>query len=136
MPFKVVQTIENGKICISAVPSGWEVDGTLWWPPKSQSGNICIENSTPKQKWTSYSCVVKRQYNTYKEATAEAERMEAETDTETDEIDTRKEGNSSCLFGDFNSMILSNQDNYPIEPIHQPAAAAAQIVSIYCFLLL
>lgn len=105
MPFKVVQTIERGTICISAVPSGWEKDGTLWWPPKSQMGAVLDENSAPKDKWKSFSCIVKRQFKTYKEASEEAEKMEAETDTEQEEQDPRKHGDSLTIFGDFNSMM-------------------------------
>ena len=34
MPFKIIQTIEDGEMCLCVVPVGWESDGVLRWPKK------------------------------------------------------------------------------------------------------
>ena len=32
MNFKIVQTIEEGNLCLAIVPGAWEEKGVLWWP--------------------------------------------------------------------------------------------------------
>ncbi|XP_069363481.1 uncharacterized protein [Maniola hyperantus] len=113
MPFKVVQTTERGKICISAVPSGWERNGVLSWPPNSQLGMIRDEKSKPKSTWKHLPCIVKRHFSTYEEASNEANKMESETDT--DQEESRNTIQESCVFDDFNSMILVAQENHQAE---------------------
>lgn len=41
MPFKIVQTIEEGEICLTAVPHQWEEDGIYGGQMKSQ---MILEN--------------------------------------------------------------------------------------------
>lgn len=88
MPYKIVQTIENGKICLSVIPNNWEKEGTLSWPPRSEASSMLDENSVPGKNWSSFPCIVKRTCNTYKAARLELKTMENETDTE-EEVPTQ-----------------------------------------------
>ncbi|KAF9406096.1 hypothetical protein HW555_013402 [Spodoptera exigua] len=88
MPYKVVQTIENGKICLSVVPNNWEKEGTLSWPPRSEASSILDENSVPGKNWSTFPCIVKRICNTYKAAGLAVKAMENVTDTD-EEVPTR-----------------------------------------------
>ncbi|XP_062554531.1 uncharacterized protein LOC134219712 [Armigeres subalbatus] len=86
MPFKIVQTVEKGELCLSVVPSKWEEDGILHWPKKSVVARLCHdENSVPESNWEKLNCVLKRQNLTYAGAYQELERMESIPDTEADE---------------------------------------------------
>ncbi|XP_062535017.1 uncharacterized protein LOC134204204 [Armigeres subalbatus] len=83
MPFKIVQTIEGGEICLSVVPSGWEANGVLWWPKKHLVGKLSqIETSIPNEKWEKMNCIRKREFSSRKEADDELDRMETKNDTD------------------------------------------------------
>lgn len=86
MPFKIVQTYEDGEQCLSIVPSGWEIDGILWWPSTTSAAKLIQnEHSLPTSKWKRMQCVKKREYRTKLEADAELAIMETNTDTEAEE---------------------------------------------------
>lgn len=83
MPFKIVQTKENGEHLLTVVPSRWELDGIL---KRLVSRTLSVqtfermqqgENSVPSVK-----CRLKRQYSTYKEAKSVSKKMSDESDTE------------------------------------------------------
>lgn len=87
MPFKVVQTIEDGETCLSVVSSGWESKGTLRWPKKHLVGKLSqVETSVPGENWERMNCVNKREYKTRLEAELEVDRMENKSDTEVDDV--------------------------------------------------
>lgn len=89
MPYKVVQTIEDGEICLSVVPSGRESKGILFWPKKHLVGKLSQEeSSTPDEKWERMNCVCKREFKTRSEADAEMDRMENKSDTEIEDSQT------------------------------------------------
>lgn len=89
MPFKVVQTDEDGELCLSVVPSGWEKDGFLWWPKAMSAAKLMLdESSTPTNKWQRMRCVKKRECRTKLEAEAEIRKMETLPDTEAEEPPT------------------------------------------------
>lgn len=64
MPFKIVSYIENGEVFVNAVPSNWEKENMLYWPP---TNNLVIEgrlrkdeNSIPDETtWSIRPCKVK-----------------------------------------------------------------------------
>lgn len=60
MPYKIVNTIERGKAVLTCVPSNWEKNGTLFWPPKGQEKLRHIESSVPELNWKPFNCIVKR----------------------------------------------------------------------------
>ena len=80
MPFKIVQSIENGEFCVSSVPAGWEEKNTL----KSKLSRN--EWSVPTDKWEQIPCIVKGVYNTSAEADANLELLESEKYMEFDVI--------------------------------------------------
>ncbi|XP_048481521.1 uncharacterized protein LOC125489538 [Plutella xylostella] len=88
MPYKVVQTIEGGKICLSVVPSNWEKEGTLSWPKRSEASSMLDETSVPGKNWSTYACILKRTCSTYKTAGLAVKSMENVTDTD-EEVPTR-----------------------------------------------
>lgn len=133
MPFKIIQTIEAGEVCLSVVPSGWECNGILWWPKKHLVGKLSqIETSMPDDKWEKINCVKKREFLTRKEADDELDRMETVSDTEVEEIQMpppRKRiryGQSSKVFvaKDFNSLVKSVSG-----PTHEQEVAVNSILS-------
>lgn len=87
MPYKVVQIQKkNGKLELAAVPSGWEEDGTLYWPATTCSSALLHDaESVPKTaggKWQRYNCSVKRlNLPSYEKASAEIDVMENQSDT-------------------------------------------------------
>ena len=87
MPFKIVQTVEHGEVCLSIVPIGWEKKGMLSWPNiRSQVAKLCAdENSAPTCKWEKIQCVCKREFVTCADAEKELKIMEEETDTDADQ---------------------------------------------------
>ncbi|KAJ3664549.1 hypothetical protein Zmor_000107 [Zophobas morio] len=86
MPFKIVQTIEGGRFYFSIVPSKWEKDGLLRWPPKSLLVKLAhVENSSPEEKWETVNCVMKRELLTKEEAERELTRIERRCDLDHDE---------------------------------------------------
>lgn len=89
MSYKIVQIEKkNGKLEIAAVPSGWEQDGTLFWPCGSNSVNGALlhdPQSDPKiagGKWQKFKCTIKRLgLLSYEKASAEIDIMENHSDT-------------------------------------------------------
>ncbi|XP_061717513.1 uncharacterized protein LOC133525237 isoform X2 [Cydia pomonella] len=60
MSFKIVQTIENGRLLLWTVPSVWESNGILKWPLHKVEKLRRDPLSTPKDNWRSTGCIVKR----------------------------------------------------------------------------
>lgn len=62
MPFKVVQTIQKGKIVLAYVPQQRECNGKLYWSKKYKHLKKLQkdEHSQPDQTWNQFECVVKR----------------------------------------------------------------------------
>lgn len=89
MPFKIVQTVEKGELCLCVVPSRWEQDGVLHWPKKTALARLCQdESSSPFPNWDKMDCVLKRELPTYSAAQKEMDRMESITDTEMEDSET------------------------------------------------
>lgn len=85
MPFKIVQTIEAGEICLAVVPAGWENKGILYWPRKSAVAKLSLdENSLPEPSWEQMNCIKKREFATRKEAEYELDLMQLVSETETE----------------------------------------------------
>lgn len=89
MTFKVVETLENGKKLLSAVPSAWEKDGHLYWPPIKRVSLLqkllSDVNSRPAAGWSRRACKLKRQgILTFAEAEDEVDRMEEYAGTSSD----------------------------------------------------
>lgn len=86
--FKVVQTVEDGEIFISAVPSSWEKDSVLCWP----NGTTCEKKRSnpkcaPTDTWRKIPCVVKKTgILTFKEALNLETQLLAFSDTESEEL--------------------------------------------------
>lgn len=57
MPFKVVQTLEDGDIYVTFCPDQWESDGKLLWPQSLLEGEKLKkkEDSQPQNGWQSSS---------------------------------------------------------------------------------
>lgn len=88
MTFKIVQTIEDGQICLSIVPSSWESAGILYWPNNKALARKLQKQSDSvpdKTKWDKMMCIKKREFSTHKEAEVELEKMEAVDDTDLEE---------------------------------------------------
>lgn len=146
------QTIEEGEICLSVVPAGWEIDGMLHWPKKSAVSKLSKdEGSVPTSKWERINCIKKREFATRAEAEQEMEKMEAVSDTEADELyvasppmikKTRRENHKKRVrnsVNDFNELVQLPNEN---QSKHQHLAATVagnggfviqNIVSIQCF---
>lgn len=128
MPYKVVQTKENGREFLSVVPAGWEKDGFVKWPSKNcdTKTKALYKNlmadvaSVPPDDWISVKCRLKRSCETYAEAKLEWKCMSDKSDTEqsdpmpppkTDKIPTPKRdvknrqhiGRSDA--NDYNEMV-------------------------------
>lgn len=91
MSFKIVKTLENGTVNISAVPTAWEENGILWWPKCSQivlDKLRCNKYSVPDETWTKYSNATVKAKNI--ESFHEAIKIEIEfagfNDTDTEEM--------------------------------------------------
>lgn len=89
--FKVVQTFENGKSYICAVPSGWEKNGILEWPTGGPGVNIeklrSNPTSIPNSSWSKTKCVVKKNNcETFKDALSAEVHFLACSDTEAEEM--------------------------------------------------
>ncbi|XP_065076550.1 uncharacterized protein LOC135700088 [Ochlerotatus camptorhynchus] len=127
MPFKIVQTFEDGEQCLSVVPSGWEKENKLWWPKATSAAKLLRdEHSRPTSKWQRMEYTKKREYRTRLEAEAEHEKMEPLSDTEAEERimvpakKTRKNGvsNSSVtkhVPKNFNDFLTPANPNVPLE---------------------
>lgn len=91
MPYKIVQTRERGETKLAVVPTSWEKNGKLWWPPKKIECRLTKdEQSKPdKKEWTLMDCVLKRNnIRTYQ--LAEAELLIIEENSDTDVNDTTR----------------------------------------------
>ncbi|CAG9760293.1 unnamed protein product [Ceutorhynchus assimilis] len=89
MSFKIVQTREPGHKLpsLSIVPSAWEKDGTLFWPPAKKKGLlfkiIRDGNSRPETDWVPQPCTKKRQtFLSYEAADLELTAMQTKSDSE------------------------------------------------------
>ena len=91
MPFKIVQTIEEGVATLSVVPALWEAQGRLRWPPRTTKYPIQLvkhENSRPGPGWDTLKCTLKRNnIRTYEDANSELTLMEQNMDTDNEEND-------------------------------------------------
>lgn len=95
--YKIVQTKENGKKKLCAVPSAWEQNGILRWPlvdsntsavaAKKLLSNI---NSVPGADWISLKCKLKRRHPTKAAAETEIDSMMPNSDTSSNESDASK----------------------------------------------
>lgn len=120
MPFKIIQTIESGEICLTVVPSGWETNGILRWPKKHLVGKLSqIEGSIPDENWEKMICVKKREFKTRKQADDELERMETQPDTEVEDIPRpppkkrirqEERTNKAYKAKDFNRLVEQNME--------------------------
>lgn len=98
--FKVVQTSSKGKFELCAVPSAWECNGILKWPPMDNNKKATINaitklmqnaSSVPGQNWKEFRCVLKRtNLLTMEDAEAQIDAMTNESDTSSNESDTKK----------------------------------------------
>ncbi|KAF5303398.1 hypothetical protein FQR65_LT08240 [Abscondita terminalis] len=90
--FKIVQTIENGSLLLSVVPSTWENGGKLMYPPRKIFSRKLFQNCTQPpgtlaEGWTQFECIVKRaNIPTYEQARKEQEEMSSNSDTSSNEI--------------------------------------------------
>lgn len=61
--FKIVITKERGQSLVSAVPSSWENENILFWPPLLKQKAIDElrknEKSIPAKSWKKLKCIVK-----------------------------------------------------------------------------
>lgn len=88
MPFKIVQTEENGRKFLSVVPHHWETCGTLFWPAKNPNFSDDSNANKPDKTFESYDCKLKRQgFDTYKEALDILKVMENQYDTDDKSVD-------------------------------------------------
>lgn len=82
-----MQTVENGKPSLSTVPSLWENNGKLKWPPKKLQSMALKNNMQPgalADGWQEFDCLVKRaNIASYREGIAEMRRMGERSDTDT-----------------------------------------------------
>lgn len=100
MSFKIAQTNEKGKLNLCVVPTGWESDGILWWPPaKSKMNNStflkmqCDGTSQPEADWVKVNCIIKRKdILSFAAASKECQYMISMSDTNSssDEADASK----------------------------------------------
>lgn len=91
MPFKIIQTNENQRKMLVIVPSMWEENGHLWWPPKNTTKYKTLmkdELSRPeKNQWKLMDCTLKRNnIRTYDLAEAELSIMEEKSDTDVNDM--------------------------------------------------
>lgn len=99
--FKIVQTSNKGKFELCAIPSAWEQNGTLKWPPiDSKKSKAALKataklledaNSVPRSDWREFKCVLKRtNIPTSEVAEAEIDVMMRESDTSCNESHTKR----------------------------------------------
>lgn len=91
--YKIVQTNDNGKVTLSAVPTHWEYDGKLFWPPSAMLKLAYQTLAMPDENdgWTVMDCVLKRQnIPTYKGALKEMSVMCNNSDTDETSTTTSK----------------------------------------------
>ncbi|XP_047028718.1 uncharacterized protein LOC124636601 [Helicoverpa zea] len=134
MSFKIVQTIEYGVQKLTVVPTLWESNGIVRWPPKTvkfASKLIKDGNSRPGPEWSSFKCVLKRNcIPTFEEANKELYQMELNTDTDYDNDNCGVPGTSHPDLAtndeiDFDAMAqnLAHMDN------SQPSASDSTLTA-------
>lgn len=104
MPFKIVSTSEPDGDRLSSVPSLWEYNGILSWPPKNKNILKLIkeERSKPSPDWKKMNCDLKRQnLFSYTQAEIELESIERYSDTDVNE--------AQCQQIVFMSLIKSSK---------------------------
>lgn len=92
MPYKILQTQENERELLTVVPSLWETDGLVSWPPIRCDAAMKMDykkrlmdgNSVPHPDWKRIRCKLKRTFETYEEAQKEWKTMSDKSDTESD----------------------------------------------------
>lgn len=118
MPFKVVQTIENGKTVLSAIPSQWEENNLLYWPNNRSKLRILLQEefSIPdKDKWEKLPCTIKRNnLKSIVDAEHEIDVMELISDTEEEEVPQKlyhrkKASATKSNIPDFNAKIFTGK---------------------------
>lgn len=57
--WKIVETLEKGKLHLTVIPYQWEVNGKLFWPRAKSDTLINDSNSVPGEKWFEMSCKLK-----------------------------------------------------------------------------
>jgi len=88
MPFKIVQTTENGATYLEIVPNGWEHDDKCYWPMSGLKAKQKIEHSLPDDTFFSTACKVKRRnIESYKMASEILSVMELQSDTDNTDIE-------------------------------------------------
>ncbi|KAI8432618.1 hypothetical protein MSG28_013604 [Choristoneura fumiferana] len=106
MPFKVVQTFEDGDLFITFCPDHWESNGKLLWPQSLFEGEKLKkkEDSQPQNDWQVLDCVVKRNNLTLAQAKAAAKAMSDLSETEEEDGESKakkikfcRETNTKCL---------------------------------------
>ncbi|XP_041983125.1 uncharacterized protein LOC121736130 [Aricia agestis] len=125
MPFKIVETTENGNSLLTTVPANWEHRGTLYWPRKNEAILIKAEDSTPEINWKSMPCIVKRNnIPNYESSEQQIALMSDMSDTDTDQeiiAKTQRPNKTttqinlndlvnSCLSENTSDVVLNNQN--------------------------
>lgn len=87
MGFKIVKTVEDGTICITAVPEKWESNGILFWPSGTQIEKLRRNSqSVPGANWTKIkNCIVKHICENFHEALKIEKEFADLTDTDSEE---------------------------------------------------
>lgn len=89
--WKIVQTIENNKAFITAVPHQWEQNQVLLWPghlnPTQRQHLRKNPGSTSQQTWQQYECTVRcTNIFTFVDALALEKGLSACSDTEAEDM--------------------------------------------------
>lgn len=119
MPFKIVQTRENGTNYLEIVPSGWEKNGTVWFPNTHLRTHQRNEKLKPNSKeFYSMTCVLKREgIPTFKEANSMISLMQDQSDTDGTDIDTSNTSKVLMLKG---SKTMDKVATIPSLAAHRP----------------
>lgn len=88
MPFKIVQTIENGAKYLSVVPSKWQTGSMCFFPKTNLGKREQEEHSEPDETFIALSCVLKRDnIENHKQATEIQETMLKSVDSDQSDVD-------------------------------------------------
>lgn len=82
LSYKIVQTIENGQTYLSTVPSTWESNGNLKWPPKKFFAKALRNYLPPESDWTEFQCTLKQKDLSSDQATEMMKAMSRKSDTD------------------------------------------------------
>ncbi|XP_055697101.1 uncharacterized protein LOC129798138 [Phlebotomus papatasi] len=103
--YKIVKTIERGKVFIAACPSAWEIEGNLFWPNKNVTKYRQDPNSIPGKDWKLFKCVVKTEnIATFEEALV-IEKSLISVETEEEATVLQKTINKNFPKKNYNSEI-------------------------------